>query len=90
MPGEEHGAYDVMVLGWFFFVCVAFRFLVRVAVISRTSPQSVTELILITSETCPALLLAQLQLPLADVGNAASEQRAAFGPWVCAPESRSK
>jgi len=50
----------------------------------------VAKLILITSETCPALLLAQLQLPLADMGIAAAEQRAAFGPWFCAPESRGK
>jgi len=67
-----------------------FFFLVRVAVVNRTSLQSVAKLILITSETCPALLLAQLQLPLADMGIAAAEQRAAFGPWFCAPESRGK
>lgn len=66
--------------GVVFFVCLAFRFLVRVAVVSRTSPQSVTELILITSETCPAPLLAQLQLPLADMGIAASSREQLLGP----------
>lgn len=74
---------------WGFFVCVVFRFffLVQVAVVNGMSPQRVTKLTLITSETCPALLLAQLQLPLADMGIAASEQRAAFGPWFCALEN---
>lgn len=48
------------------------------------------KLILITSETCPAPLLAQLRLPLADVGITPSEPSAALGPGFCTPENRQK
>lgn len=71
----------------FFCVCVVFRFVCLSEMQLLTGHHCQMWFLLkahinITLQTCPAL-----QLPSADVGIAALEHRAAFGPWFCAPEN---